>query len=62
MNDMLIRESFHRQVLKRYRRSPHTLVLNELGLRHGKCRADIAVVNGSLTGYEIKSDDDYDIN
>jgi len=58
MNDELIRESFHRQVLQRYQTSADALVLDELGLCHGKCRADIAVVNGSLTGYEIKSDQD----
>jgi len=58
MNDALIREHFHRQVLIRHHRSSHSLVVDELGLRHGKCRADIAVVNGSLVGYEIKSDED----
>jgi hypothetical protein len=58
MNDELIRESFHRNFLKKYHASPDTLVLNELGLRHGSCRADIAVVNGSLTGFEIKSNSD----
>jgi hypothetical protein len=58
MNDELIRESFHRQVLQRYQTCSDALVLDELGLCHGKCRADIAVVNGSLTGYEIKSDQD----
>jgi hypothetical protein len=58
MNDTLMRESFHRQVLRRHHTSPNTLVLNELGLRHGTCRADIAIINGSLTGYEIKSDED----
>ncbi len=58
MNDALIRESFHRQMLRWHRTFPNTLVLNELGLRHGRCRADIAVINGRLTGYEIKSDED----
>jgi len=33
-------------------------VIDELGLQHGKCRADIAVVNGHLVGYEIKSNND----
>jgi hypothetical protein len=58
MNDALIRESFHRQVLRRHHTSPGTLVVDELGLKHGKCRADIAIINGALTGYEIKSDKD----
>jgi hypothetical protein len=58
MNDVLIRENFHRRVLQRYHSCPDAIVLNELGLRHGRCRADIAVVNGSLIGFEIKSDED----
>lgn len=33
-------------------------MVDELGLRHGKCRVDIAVVNSFLHGYEIKSDAD----
>ncbi len=37
---------------------PHsgTVLFEELGLCRGLVRADIAVVNGSLHGYEIKSD------
>lgn len=58
MNDRLIRENFHRKVLARCHSAPKVLVIDELGLKHGKCRADIAVVNGRLTGYEIKSDED----
>jgi hypothetical protein len=58
MNDREIRQSFHRKVLARQRSSPNTLVLDELGLMHGTCRADIAVVNGRLIGYEIKSNAD----
>lgn len=58
MNDAQIRESFHRKRLRRHHADPDTLVLDELGLRHGKCRADIAIINGHLIGYEIKSDED----
>jgi hypothetical protein len=45
-------------MLKRHHTARNTLVLDELGLMHGTCRADIAVVNGQLIGYEIKSDMD----
>ena len=55
MNDSLIRENFHRQVLSADHGCPKTLVVDELGLNHGECRADIAVINGMLSGYEIKS-------
>jgi hypothetical protein len=34
------------------------LVIQELGLVHGDARIDIAVVDGSLHGYEIKSEKD----
>lgn len=50
-----------RSALKLYLRSEHpgddALILNELGLRE-HARADIALVNGSLNGFEIKSDVD----
>jgi hypothetical protein len=39
-------------------RDGFTRILDELGLCHGACRVDIAVVNGSIHGYEIKSDSD----
>lgn len=58
MNDFEIRNSFHRKRLRRQHAREDTLVVNELGLNHGRCRADIAVVNGCLIGYEIKSDRD----
>lgn len=58
MNDAEIRLSFHRKILRRQHKRNDTLVIDELGLNQGKCRADIAVVNGHLVGYEIKSDND----
>ena len=58
MNDLEIRQSFHRKRLRRQHAQRDTLVIDELGLNHGKCRADIAVINGHLIGYEIKSNND----
>jgi hypothetical protein len=58
ISDRQIRQIIHHKLLRRYRGSPDTLVVEELGLKHGSCRADIAVVNGRLIGYEIKSDRD----
>ena len=58
MNDPDIRNAFHRSVLRKEHNQSDTLVVDELGLEHGKCRADIAVINGHLIGYEIKSDVD----
>ncbi|MFC1782424.1 sce7726 family protein [Planctomycetota bacterium] len=58
MNDLEIRQNFHRKKLRWQHANKDTLVIDELGLNHGKCRADIAVVNGHLVGYEIKSNND----
>ena len=58
MNDPQIRQNFHKKKLKRHHADEETLVIDELGLNHGACRADIAVINGHLEGYEIKSDRD----
>lgn len=58
MTDSEIRKSVHSKMLRRHHGAPETLVIDELGLRHGSCRADIAVINGRLVGYEIKSDRD----
>jgi hypothetical protein len=58
MNDVEIRQNFHKKRLQRQHAQKDTLVIDELGLNHGKCRADIAVVNGHLIGYEIKSNKD----
>ena len=35
-----------------------TVYINELDIRHGTSRIDVAVVNGSIHGYEIKSPQD----
>ena len=58
MNDAEIRQNFHRKRLRRQHAQKDTLVIDELGLNHGRGRADIAVVNGNLVGYEIKSNKD----
>lgn len=38
--------------------SPDDYLIEELGLERGRVRLDLALVNGSLSGYEIKSDYD----
>ena len=56
MNDQQIRVSFHNKWLSKHHNDSKTMVINELGLNHGKSRADIAIINGRLIGYEIKSE------
>ena len=58
MNDERIRAAFHRKVLRRHHANANTLVIDELGLKHGKRRAVIAFINGHINGYEIKCDYD----
>lgn len=58
MRDKIIREAFHSTVLRSAHKDPETIVLDELGLRNGGVRADIAVLNGKLVGYEIKTERD----
>ena len=53
--DLDIRAALHTKKLHAYRAAPNTLVVDELGLSHAKVRIDIAVINGCVHGYEIKS-------
>jgi hypothetical protein len=56
--DAEIRPALRTHLHARYRREAGTVVLEELGLCRGQVRVDLAVVNGILHGYEIKSDRD----
>ena len=58
MLDRDIRKSLKNVRFREHFDDPDTIVVDELGLRHGISRVDIAVVNGFLHGYEIKSDSD----
>jgi len=53
--DKEIREALHRKKLIRHHACEDTLVIDELGLAHAQARIDIAVINGCVHGYEIKS-------
>jgi hypothetical protein len=54
-NDTDIRTALHSKHLSRMKARPDTLVIDELGLAHTKGRIDVAVINGCIHGYEIKS-------
>lgn len=58
MNDRDIRAVLKEELLRQYANDEDTLVLDEVGLRHGTARIDLVVVNDWLHGYEIKSDRD----
>ena len=58
IGDGELRNAVKRSLLAPLCKDPSILVIDELGLRHGAGRIDIAVVNGDLHGYELKSDHD----
>jgi hypothetical protein len=58
MRDSDLRAALLRRLARRHSRDAETLILQELGLRHGAAHVDVAVVNGLLHGYELKSDSD----
>lgn len=58
MRDSVIRSAFHQSILKSEHESSDVIVVDELGLKNGQIRADIAVLNGKLVGYEIKTNND----
>ena len=61
MNESDIRCAVHKKLIRYYHQNNNALVVDELGIYHGKSRIDIAVINGKLSGIEIKSDTD-DLN
>lgn len=54
-NDADIRRALHAKRLQKFKAQPDTLVIDELGLAHARSRVDVAVINGCVHGYEIKS-------
>lgn len=58
MRDRDVRESVWRWLEFAHRGDRHTLMLDELGILNGATRIDIAVINGQIEGYELKSERD----
>lgn len=58
LRDSDVRQAAYGRLLVHARACPDTLVIDELGLNHGGCRVDIAVINGHIRGIEIKSEVD----
>ncbi len=55
MRDYHIRVALRARLRDEHRGDPDTLIIEELGVRQGEVRADLAVINGSINGFEIKS-------
>jgi hypothetical protein len=58
MCDLDIRLALRKRLALEYQHDQSTLVIEELGLCEGIARVDIAVINGHIEGYEIKSERD----
>lgn len=58
LRDRDIRLALIDKLRKLYALDPHTIILHEFGLFEHRVRIDLAVVNGSMFGFEIKSDAD----
>ena len=58
MKDFEIRRSLHQNYLKSYYHTTNSIVVNELKVCNGNAIMDVAVINGSLIGFEIKSSSD----
>lgn len=58
MNDALIRVATKQALLLQHKGDAATVIFEELGVQHGVSRIDLAVVNGELHGFELKSDRD----
>lgn len=58
MKDGDVRRAVYARMLGAAVRDADTLVIDELGLDHGACRVDIAVINGHIRGLEIKAEAD----
>jgi hypothetical protein len=58
LTDSDIRAELKLTVLSLLDDEPETVVIDELGICQGEARVDLALVNGKIHGYEIKSDRD----
>jgi hypothetical protein len=55
-NDKVIRAALKEELNFTYKDEYGTCIIEEMGITHGAARVDVAVVNGVLHGYELKSD------
>lgn len=58
LRDNDIRQVVLQKLNEYYSNDSGTKIVNEMGILHGQSRIDIAVINGILHGFEIKSESD----
>lgn len=58
LKDIDIRNVLLRKLQNKFMDDQETKIVNEMGVLHGQSRIDVAVINGIIHGYEIKSESD----
>lgn len=55
MRDMDVRLAVRSRLKREHEHDADTRIVEEMGVWHGSVRIDLAVINGELAGYELKS-------
>lgn len=58
VRDPEIRAELHRRLRLRHVDDPSVRIVDEMNVLTGECRIDVALINGRLEGFEIKSERD----
>jgi hypothetical protein len=58
MRDADVRAAVRQSLQQKYGDDPTSRIVEEMGIWSGSVRIDLAVINGELSGYELKSDRD----
>lgn len=58
MRDTDVRAAVRKELNARHANDPDTRIVEEMGIWSGSVRIDVAVINGELSGFELKSDRD----
>jgi hypothetical protein len=58
VRDPEIRAELHRRLQLRHSSDPNVRIVDEMSVLTGECRVDVALINGRLEGFEIKSEGD----
>lgn len=58
MRELDVRKVLNKEIIGMFHDDPETLIINEFGVCQGKAIVDVAVINGNIHGFEIKSASD----
>lgn len=58
MRDLDVRSALLNELSIAHANDPHTRIVEEMGIWNGSVRIDVAVINGEMHGFELKSERD----